>query len=191
MNRILLIIGGAVALVLLAGGAFVGARLLSTSGEVTTSIGGNVNIIAEEGGSTGNFAISINLKPAPELPTTPPETGGVFVRQEDNSIFVGTGDIEVTVDVEEGGSPTTNVDYSGPVLEVVTTRDTVLYRDQTEFPTPSQGTSGEQTVQQIVNAVDSLDELDLDSQNAEVQVWGNRSGDRVVAQVLVYRSFDR
>ncbi|MCB0192878.1 MAG: hypothetical protein KDJ65_13115 [Anaerolineae bacterium] len=185
MNRTLLRIGGLAALIILAAGAFVTAQRLTAPAD-TAAGNGNISIISEDGGG-GAFAVSLDIKPAPELPITPPETGGVFVRREDNSIFVGTGEIEVTVDVEEGGEPQTNVNFSGPVLEVVVTRDTTVYRDETEFPTPSRETAGEQIVQQLVTEVDAPDELGPDTENAELQVWGTRSGDRIVAQVLVYR----
>ncbi|MCB9079997.1 MAG: hypothetical protein H6631_20525 [Anaerolineaceae bacterium] len=189
MNRTLIIIGGFIALALLAGGAFMAARLLSAGDSAASGGPGNINIVAEDGGG-GAFAMSLDIKAAPELPPTPPETGGVFVRREDNSIFVGTGEIEVMAEAENDGPPALNVNFSGPVLEVVVTRETTIYRDETEFPTPSQASSGEQTVQQVVAEVDSLNELGPNTKNAELQVWGNRSGDRVVAQVVVYRMFE-
>ncbi|MCB9098049.1 MAG: hypothetical protein H6632_00810 [Anaerolineales bacterium] len=186
MNRTLMIMAGFIAVALLAGGAFMAARLLNAGDSGTGGGQGNINIVAEDSGG-GAFALSLDIKPAPELPPTPPETGGVFVRREDNSIFVGTGEIDVTAEAKNDGPPTLSVNFSGPVLEVVVTRDTTLYRDETEFPTPGQAASGEQSVQQIVTLVDSLDELGPNTKNAELQIWGTRSGDRVVAQVLVYR----
>jgi hypothetical protein len=152
--------------------------------------GGGRELIQMVDGGSGSVQIGLHIEPAADLPQTPPETAGLFVRREDNSIFVGTGDIWVDVEVDATGQRTTSADFSGPVLEVVVTRDTIIYRDTTEIPNPSEGQSGEVTVQQVVKAVDSPDELGADHPNTEIQVWGSRSGDRIVAEVLVYRLLD-
>jgi hypothetical protein len=110
------------------------------------------------------------------------------VRREDNSIFVGTGEIEFVVEVDQAtGEKRASADYSGPVLEVVVTHETSLYQDDTQFPSPNSASTGKQTVQQVVSLVDSLDKLGEQSKNSEIRVWGKRSGDRVVAQVFVFR----
>ena len=74
----------------------------------------------------------------------------------------------------------------GPEIEVVVTHDTVIYREETEEPGGGGGDvkGGEYTVQQVVRQVDSLEEL---GKNTEVMAWGDRKGDRVVAEILVYR----
>jgi hypothetical protein len=84
------------------------------------------------------------------------------------------------------GEQKVNLGHSGPEIEVVVSRDTIVYRDETEMPTANPETmkSGEQTIQQVIRPVDSLDEI---GQNAELQVWGTKRGDRVVAEVVVYR----
>jgi hypothetical protein len=82
-------------------------------------------------------------------------------------IFVGTGEIELSVTLDQAsGQRQTNSSYSGPVLEVVVTRETVVYRDETRIPSPGAGAvSGAQTVQQVVKLVDSLDELGENTKN--------------------------
>ena len=81
---------------------------------------------------------------------------------------------------------------SGPIrclnvrVEVVVTPDTIIYRDETEIPVGEPGEqSGERTIQQVVKLIHSLEEV---GKNFELQVWGERRGDRVVAEVLVYKS---
>ncbi len=114
----------------------------------------------------------------------------MFVERQDNSILVGTGGVTLDVEVIQGQGgaiePRVSLGHDGPIVEVVVTRDTLIYRDETETPDPSSADieSGEHTVQQIVRLVESLDEL---GSNTEVQVWGERRGDRVVAAVLAYR----
>lgn len=143
-----------------------------------------LSLVADNG--SGPVSVRITIEPSPDLPDRPTEASGVFVRRQDNSIFVGTGVMELNVEFDQvaGGSvePKVSLSTNGPVIEAVVTHDTIIYREETEMPSPSK--SGEVTVQQVVRPVDSLDEL---GKNTELQVWGRRSGDRVVADVLVYR----
>ena len=144
-----------------------------------------VELINDDG--SGPVSVKITTMPAPELPDTPSEISGVFVRRDDNSIVVGTGPIELNLEVRQapGGALETDVSLtaSGPEIEVVVTHDTVIYREDNE-DIGSKRKGGEYTVQQIVKVVDNLDEL---GKNTEIIVWGSRRGDRVVADVLVYR----
>ena len=143
-----------------------------------------MELVADNG--SGPVSVRITIEPSPDLPDRPTDVSGVFVRRQDNSILVGTGAMELNVEFNQvaGGSVEPNVSLStnGPVIEAVVTHDTIIYREETEMPSPSK--SGEVTVQQVVRPVDSLDEL---GKNTELQVRGRRSGDRVVADVLVYR----
>ncbi len=148
-----------------------------------------VREIAFDDGS-GPKSLRIITQPSPNLPDRPAEVSGVFVERQDNSILVGTGGMTLDVDLRlaPGGAiePQVSLGHDGPIVEVVVTRDTVIYRDETETPNPRSADieSGEHTVQQVVEPVDSLDEL---GSNTELQVWGERRGDRVVAAVLAYR----
>ncbi len=69
---------------------------------------------------------------------------------------------------------------SGPKVEVVVTNETTIYRETTEFKEPS--SSETQTIQQTVEEL-TLDEL---SSQSMVMVWGRKSGDRIIAEVLFY-----
>ena len=67
----------------------------------------------------------------------------------------------------------------GPKVEVVVTNETMVYRETTQPP------SGQnETIQQTV-AEGTLDDLNSDSM---IRVWGRKSGDRIIADVLFYSS---
>jgi hypothetical protein len=191
MKRSILITGGVLALVLLlASATFVGARMLGDSDEADAQDGGAGKVIElTTNNGSGPTSLRLKIEPAPELPDEPAEVRGVFVRQQDNSIFVGTGEIRLGVTLDETGKSSVSLDHSGPEIEVIINRDTVMYCDETDMSviSPGSGQGGEHTIQQEVKAVDSLDEV---SDNAEVEVWGERRGDRVVAQVLAYRNIE-
>ena len=81
---------------------------------------------------------------------------------------------------EDGSaSPSSNMNY-GPKVEVIITNETMVYRDTTQLrESPS---DEDVTIQQTVQE-STLD--DLNSQS-EVTVWGRKSGDRIIAEVLLY-----
>jgi hypothetical protein len=141
---------------------------------------------------TGNGPVSVKITTmaAPELPDSPSDVNGVFARRQDNSLIVGTGNINLNVEIRRtaGGAiePNVSLTADGPEIEVVVTHDTVIYREETEEPGGDGGNvkGGEYTVQQVLRQVDSLDEL---GKNTEIIAWGDRKGDRVVADILVYR----
>jgi hypothetical protein len=122
-------------------------------------------------------SVQIELTPAPEVPTTQPETTGVFVRRTDNSIFIGTG--RVISSAEPGSSVSTSFD--GPLVEVVTTHATLIYKDVTDMPAPKAG-SDVQVLTQVVEP-GSLDDL---NENSIATMWGQKQGDRTIANVIVY-----
>ena len=74
------------------------------------------------------------------------------------------------------GSP---LDNSGPKVEVVVSNETKIYIETTE--PPSAPTSGENQVLQQTVEEGSLE--DLTSQSF-VSVWGRKSGDRIIAEVV-------
>ena len=200
MKRILMIGTGSVVVVaLLAGAIFLGASLAGSDSDgvaASAAVQGDdapprrgaparvMELVRDDG--SGPVSVRITVEPSPDLPDRESEASGVFVSREDDSIMVGTGGIELDVNVErtQAGSlePTVTLSHNGPVVEVVVTNGTAIYKEETEMPSPSK--SGDQTVQQVVRPVDSLDEL---GKNTELQVWGRKSGDRVVADILVYK----
>ncbi len=192
MRRSVLVASSAlVLLALLVSAAFVGARMLRASGEQESEpeFRGRVMEMVSDNGS-GPVSQRITVLPAPELPARPSETSGMFVRRQDNSLFVGTGGTTVDVEVDGNtGERVVNLGHTGPEIEVVVNHDTVIYRDETDLSAGDSGErkSGEREVQQVLEPVDSLDEI---NKQTEFEIWGEQRGDRVVAQILVYRIID-
>ena len=190
MKRHILILGGIILLVIvLAAGAFTAARLLSEPDEATAAAGGVRIMESVMDDGSGPVSVRTVFLPAPELPDEPAATGGIVLRKQDNRLIVGTGNIEVNVEVDidpETGQERQNVvpRTDGPEIEVVIGRDTVIYRDVTDFSANMPTESGERELQQVVRQVDTAD--DIESQ-IEIQVWGERRGDRVTADVVVFR----
>lgn len=195
MSKQNLLIGTAVftILVLLAGGTYTAVRLLTPDGnggeETAVGLGsGRVieSIASVDGGAP--VAVRTTILPAPELPSEQAAAAGVLISREDNNLLIGTGAIDLDVDIEVDPAtgqetvsliPTTD----GPELEVVLTPDTILYRDVTDMSLQPGQESGEREVVQQVRQVNSAEEI---SGNMELEVWGERRGDRIVAAVLVY-----
>jgi len=183
-NKKLFVILGVVVIVVGAA-AFVAGRLLNQGV-------GPMGLGLPLGNGGDRMSVSIDMKPAPELPTTQPDVIGQFAERQDNTIIVssmpmkaGGGGVVVSVNKSDGdedggeevaGSPMNN---DGPKVEVVVTSETVIYKDTTEPPAPS---GGNQTIQQTVGE-GSLDDL---TSNSFVTVWGRKSGDRIIADVLFY-----
>jgi hypothetical protein len=189
-KRILLVLAGLLLLVVLVAGAFTAVRLLATPEAAATSGGGNArvmqSVIAQDGGAP--VSVQTTVLPAPELPDEPTAAAGIFVRRQDNTVVIGTGNIDVEVDVEvdpETGEETTTVTprTDGPEIEVVITHNTMVYRDVTDFSLDGSMESGEREIIQAVQPVETADEI---GENMELQVWGESSGDRVIATIVVY-----
>ncbi|MBI3168901.1 MAG: hypothetical protein HYZ22_10505 [Chloroflexi bacterium] len=175
-----------VVVILVAVAAFVGGQLLN--GGV-----GPLGLFPMMGGGPGTVSISIEMTPAPELPKTEPETRGVFVERKDNTIVIqefsmemgkGGGGVVVQAGSGEEGGPMNSGgpgDSNGPKVEVVITSKTIIYRDATEMPTPSE-VNETQVIQQVVEE-GTLDDL---TSNSMIMVWGRKNGDRIIADMIVY-----
>ena len=124
----------------------------------------------------------ISFLPAEELPKTPPEIEGLFVKRQDNMITVQGGgpNVEDPNGVEVGSPEHLS---GGPKVEVVVTTETILYHDTTEPPSRRPTGDDPRTLQQTLEA-GRLDDL-INSQSL-VRVWGRKSGDRIIAEVLMY-----
>jgi len=185
MKKPTLIIGGVVLVLLLAGAAFVGARLLSGQGlPGLSSVGPDVST-NPDGGQT----VKINaddIQPAKELPQTPADVRGVFDHHQDNSIFIGTGRVSISVGVDDKtGEAQTSSSHDGPTVEVVVTTQTKIYKDVTMNQFNGPPPEG-QKIQQVLEE-GSLDDI---GQASLITVWGKQTGDRYIADVLVYTSPD-
>ncbi len=124
----------------------------------------------------------ISFLPAEELPKTPPEEEGLFIERQDNIIIVqGGGPGAENPNGVEVGSPEHL--SGGPRTEVVVTNQTMIYHDTTEPPARRPSGNDPRVLQQTVEQ-GTLDDLS-DSQSL-VMVWGRMSGDRMIAEVLLY-----
>jgi len=178
-NKKLIVILG-VLIVLVGAAAFMGGRLLN----------GNINQLGFgiPMGGKDFMSISVQVTPAPELPTTQPEVTGLFLERKDNSIFVssismkaGGQGVVMKVDGGEDGGDEPSVSgppADGPKKEVVITGETTIYLENTN---PGEPKPGENLVLQQTVTQGSLD--DLTSQSF-VTVWGRKSGYRIIADVL-------
>ena len=176
-RRTRLIVGVVALIVLLAGAAFVGGRLLN---QATPQAGGPGGMMISGGPGGGSQRVSVELVPAKELPEAEPAATGLFAERKDNSIFVTLGN-KFMVQVEKSGAVNTQTDGNGQQLEIVVTGDTILYKDVTQMgDVQTQPVDGK--LQQQV-APGSLDEIGA---NSMVTAWGERRGDRVIANVLFY-----
>jgi hypothetical protein len=179
MKKSILIAAGLIVLVaVLAAAAFVGAQLLAGQGLPGLSSG---PLVLK--GPDGSQQVRIqpgDTQPAKELPQTPADVRGVFDHRKDNSLFVGTGVIISDVQKDQSGNVTSSSTYNGPIVEVVVTPQTMFYRDVTNRQFKGQPPSGK--IQQVVEP-GSLDEVGKDSL---VHAWGKKTGDRIIADVIVY-----
>ena len=149
--------------------AFIAGRMINS----------NVGTVGLGGPNGGQVSISLNeITPAPELPTTKADITGTFVERNDNTIIVQAVSFGVGVGGVSGDAPMD--ENSGVRVEVVVTSQTAIYKDVTEFPAPVNGEI--HNVQQAAEE-GTLDDLDTQS---FLSVWGRRSGDRIIADVLFY-----
>ncbi len=137
------------------------------------------------GGPGGGQTFSLNLIPAPELPKTTADLRGMITSVQNNSIYIAQAD-KMMFAVQANGqvaAPTP----SGPSTEVVVSKDTKIYRDTTmdNMPKPS-GNSSPDKPQQIQQTLQLVDISAVTAGNgAAAQVWGQRRGDRINADIIV------
>ena len=140
------------------------------------------------GGGGDMMSVSVEVNPAPELPTTKADVTGLFVERKDNSIFVSAISMEaggkgIVLQVDGGGAGDGEPSVSGPKAdgpkkEIVITNETTIYLENTDLGEPKPGEH--KVIQQTVTE-GSLD--DFTSQSF-VTVWGRKSGDRIIAEVV-------
>ena len=174
-----LMIGEMILIILFSGAAFVGARMLNGQGLPGISPG----MVLGDGNSNGVRIDRDDIQPAKELPQTPAEVDGIFDHRQDNSIYVGTGNFAVRVQADKSGKVETASHYDGPLIEIVVTSQTTLYEDVTMQPFNGAPPEG-QKIQQVLEP-GSLDSI---GESSGITVWGKKTGDRIIADVLVYFS---
>ncbi len=172
MKRSIVVTSSVALLTLLGGAAFVGGRLLGGPDVSSDKQGA---IVSGPGGEKIGTGVTFETEPADEMPDTPPDVAGIFVRREDNSLFVGTGNLSgVLVDGKW------ELRHDGLAIEVLTTHDTLIYHDDIFEQLGGVAPSG--PIKEVLKP-GSLDEID---ETSSIQAWGERRGDRLVARVLVF-----
>ncbi len=173
MKRKWLIIGIVTVLVLLLAGAYVAGRLLKEGLGPIHVGGGNVTISSGDGNT-----IEAAFVPAEELPDSPPEIAGLYSRREDNSIFTKETDGGFRISMDEEGNVSTNAGEEE--TEIVVTNETEVYVDVTnnQLDDIKDGDTLQQTLKP--GSIEELGTLTF------LQAWGERRGERVIADVLVY-----
>ncbi len=179
MNRTVGIVVGVIVLaVLLVSAAFVAGNLLATQ-----PMQAEQPIVTSNGGAGQSIQMKVDMERAKELPPQPMDLSGIVVRRADNSLFLGTGNIrpkqvlnpDLTVRIEKT--------FDGPMVEVVVSHATTIYKDVTAKQYQYSPPTG--PVQQFLEP-GSIDDI---AENRTVIVWGERRGDRIIANVLLYLSF--
>jgi len=178
--RLAYIIGGIIIVLLLAGAAFVGARLLNGQGLPFVSNGGGSGPSLSLGGPGGK-TVKLDIEPSKELPQTSADVTGLFDHRQDNSIFVGTGKVTMAFKKDPSGKVKTSSNHDGPTVEIVVTSQTKIYKDVTMRQFDGPPPEG-QKIQQTLES-GSLDDV---GQSSMLTVWGKKTGDRFIAEVLVY-----
>ena len=158
-----------VAILLVGAAAFIAGRMIN----------GKVGIVGLGGPNGGRVSISMeDITPAPELPGTKADITGLFVERKDNTVVVQAVSFGTGVGGVSGDSPLD--ENSGIKVEIVVTGQTRIYKDVTEFPAPVNG--------EIHNIQQAAEEGILEDLNPQsfITVWGRRSGDRIIADILFY-----
>lgn len=168
---------GLLLIVALGAAAFVGVRYFSQPKNAGNG-GPNQNVISVQGPGGEAQTFALDIEPAEELPKTQPDEIGMFVERQDNSIFIGTGEVSVIVEAKPGEEPQMDSSFSGPKVEVVISADTVIYRDATQLDPENPGAKVQQTVE-----LSTIDEI---TEQSSITVWGRKAGDRVIADVIVF-----
>lgn len=113
----------------------------------------------------------VRLKPDAILPDQPPTTSGRFHHREDNSLFISQFPMT-------GGTVYLDSVDEWPIVEIVVTKDTRVYKDITDLS----GSIGGGEVQQEVTP-GSSEEI---CENNMLIAWGELRGERLIAEVIQY-----
>lgn len=197
-KKVFLAVGLVVGVLVLAGAAYLGGRLLapgksgmvagppaSLSGPMAGGqVGEGPSMTMQRGGGPARpaGAVQVRLEPAEEIPTRAPDLSGLATEIGNNSLMVSTieGPVKIT---SVDGKTSMDAEISDKPTEVVVTKETKIYQDTTQPDfSPGGAAEGEQTIQQTVEER-SLSNI---APNTMVSVWGYKRGDRLVAEIIVF-----
>jgi hypothetical protein len=198
-----IIVGGLVAVLMLAAATLFVAAVLpfSASAAGQAQSGETEEVEATQNGDAMYIEISrslngeelsggvlVTFENPDELPAADPAVLGVYVGRSGSTLNLGTGQIEVTVDVEQINDQepitTANAGYSGDEVDIVFTDNTIFYKDTTEESHIDRAEieAGELTVTRTLEA-GSADEI---GENTVVRAWGTMVDGQLVADIIVY-----
>ncbi len=166
------ILGGGLLVLLLAAAAFMAPRLLRLRQSGSPLLGSLISGgAASQGKPLKN--IQLNQTRATEVPERSPDLSGQVTVVQDNSIQV--------MQMSKGSAIS---GQGGVTMEVVVTEQTLIYRDTSldNIPKPGAG----QTTLQLQQVVEPVG-LDQVVQGTILQVWGQKRGDRLIADEIVLR----
>lgn len=188
-NKTAWLIGGILIVILLAGAVFVGGSLLNKKVGISPGVYG------------------IDFTEAEEIPQSEPEVTGVVTAIGGDTLTVQELNMNQTLGMSgEGGvyvDPVTIVENAedtegpivvdffgaeGPITEIVTNRDTIIYKDVT--PTGYVQVSSEDTPPELPEKIQMKVEpgtLDEIGPGSMVTIWGERRGDRIIASFILYQ----
>ena len=177
MKQTILIASGVVVLAaLLAGAAYMAGQMWGTEAPADDVLAGVPPVIPSEGETTG-ATMMVAIESANELPQRQPDALGVFGRREDNRIFVSSSDQGIMFTLDGGVVR----EPDATEVEVVVTSETAVYEDVTQESFGGDPPSGETVQQKLEQGL--VDEI---GESSIVMAWGEKRGDRLVADVLVY-----
>ena len=151
-------------------------------------IGGQKTLMMS--GPDGSVSSTIKTLASPDLPPEDPVTVGVFKSSEDNTLILGEGPLEIELNVEVIGDgqpvPVISISNFGPDVEVVIPVGAVIYRDVTETPSMRSGNlkPGDNIIPQQLKVISDISDI---ADDTIISVWGDKRGDRVVADVIVLK----
>ncbi|MCB0021876.1 MAG: hypothetical protein KIT77_26045 [Caldilinea sp.] len=184
MNRSTLFIGASALVVLLSASACVGGQMLNNKAAVGASSLPVVGVPsgAQSGANAqGMQTFDMEIESAKEIPQTEPDVAGLLARRGDKSIFITTGTVTMAVRTNPDGTVSINGSADGPEVEVVIPHTAQILVDTTALTvldSPQPDGTRKQTVEP-----GSVDEI---NENGMISVWGERRGDRIIADTVLY-----
>lgn len=198
MNKKYVVIGFAV-IVLLAGAAFMAGRLLPQSAQAESGpemimgldgevMSGGGPMIGGQGAGMQD-ATMVEIESAPELPERPQDVMGTIEKVADNSIFVNASSgLETMFMMDENGNIETDSNSPKNEVEIVITQDTEIYQEKMEMidmSDPNAMADMPETIKQKVELI-TMEEI---GDNGLISAWGQKRGERLIAEVVLYMGF--
>jgi hypothetical protein len=151
---------------LLGGAAFTAGHLLGRDLPPLETKGQEM-VKSEDGSITGS---GVRLLPDKRLPDQPPIASGQFNQLKDNCLFIHQ--------FPESGMVFLDKIDEYPMVEILITRDTLIYKDVTDLSNTNQGGVAQQVV--VVGTIEEI------TKGSSIVVWGEKRGERILAEVIQY-----